>query len=80
MNKEEQNIPEKIIDFQPDALEIKNQKLPARIKIGVWLPFIILVSAILWACLSKTDVVVRSNGKLVTNSPTIVMKPLERSG
>lgn len=79
MSKKEQNIPEKIIDFQPDALEIKNQKLPGRITIGVWLPFITLTAAIIWACLSKTDVVVRGNGKLVTNSPTIVMKPLERS-
>ena len=79
MNNKEQNMPKKIIDFQPDALEIKNQTLPIRIKIGVWLPFIILAAAIIWACLSKTDVVVRGNGKLVTNSPTIVMKPLERS-
>lgn len=79
MNKKEDKVPEKIIDFQPDALEIKNQKLPKRIAIGVWLPFIILTAAILWACLAKTDVVVRGNGKLVTDSPTIVMKPLERS-
>ena len=79
MNKKEQHIPEKIIDFQPDALEIKNQKLPKRIAIGVWLPLITLTAAIIWACWSKTDVVVRGNGKLVTTSPTIVMKPLERS-
>jgi hypothetical protein len=69
MDNKEQNMPKKIIDFQPDALKIKNQTLPIRIKIGVWLPFIILAAAIIWACLSKTDVVVRGNGKLVTNSP-----------
>lgn len=79
MNKKKNRIPEKIVDFQPDALEIKNQKLPRRIAIGVWLPLITLTIAILWACLAKTDVVVRGNGKLVTDSPTIVMKPLERA-
>ena len=79
MNNTGEKVPDQIIDFQPDALEIKNQKLPKRIAFGVWLPFIILVIAIVWACLAKTDVVVRGNGKLVTDSPTIVMKPLERS-
>lgn len=79
MSKINKNMPDNIVDFQPDALEIKHQKLPRRIAIGVWLPFIILVTAILWACLAKTDVVVRGNGKLVTDQPTIVMKPLERS-
>ena len=79
MSKINKNMPDNIVDFQPDALEIKHQKLPRRIAIGVWLPFIILATAILWACLAKTDVVVRGNGKLVTDRPTIVMKPLERS-
>lgn len=79
MNKTSEKIPADIVDFQPDALEIKHQKLPRRIAIGVWLPVIILVAAVVWACLAKTDVVVRGNGKLVTDLPTIVMKPLERS-
>ncbi len=79
MNNTGEKVPDQIIDFQPDALEIKNQKLPKRIAFGVWLPFVVLVIAIVWACLAKTDVVVRGNGKLVTDSPTIVMKPLERS-
>lgn len=79
MRKNTEKVPEEIIDYQPDALEIKNQKLPLPIKCGVWIPFIVLVAAILWATLAKTDVVVRGNGKLVTDLPTIVMKPLERS-
>ncbi len=79
MSKIENKVPEKIVDFQPDALEIKNQKLPKRIALGVWLPFITLTAAIVWACLAKTDVVVSGRGKLVTDSPIIVMKPLERS-
>lgn len=82
MNKKEntmENMPEKIVEFQPDALEIKNQKLPWAIKAGVWFPFIVLTGAIIWSIWAKTDVVVRGNGKLVTDLPTIIMKPLERS-
>ncbi|MBE6359710.1 MAG: HlyD family type I secretion periplasmic adaptor subunit [Lentisphaerae bacterium] len=78
-DKNNEKIPAKVVDFLPDALEIKHEKLPARIKFGVWIPFIVLAGAIVWACLAKTDVVVRGNGKLVTDLPTIVMKPLERS-
>lgn len=70
---------DKIIEFQPDALELKNQRLPLGIKLCVWLPFVVLVSAIIWACIAKVDVVIPGSGKLVTNTPTIVMKPLERS-
>ncbi len=71
--------PQKIVEFQPDALEIKNQRLPWLIRMSVWLPFVMVTAAIVWASLSQVDVVVRSNGKLVTDLPTIVMKPLERS-
>ncbi len=72
-------MPRKIIEFQPDALEIKNERLPFAVRFCVWAPFILLLVAILWACLAKVDVVVQAEGKLVTDESTIVMKPLERS-
>lgn len=68
-----------VIEFQPDALEIKNERIPWTIELCVWFPLIMLVLAIVWACLAKVDVVVQGEGKLVTDLPTIVMKPLERS-
>ncbi len=71
--------PKEIIKYQPDALEIKNEQLPLPIKLGVWIPFIVLLAAIIWSCLAQVDVVVQGTGKLVTDQPTIVMKPLERS-
>lgn len=77
-NKNEK-VPGKIVEFQPDALEIKNQKLPFFIRFGVWFPLVAMIVAITWACLAKTDVVIQGGGKLVTDLPTIVMKPLERS-
>ena len=72
-------IPKSIIDFQPDALEIKNERLPLAIRLGVWIPFAVLLGAIVWACWAEVDVVIQGHGKLVTDLPTIVMKPLERS-
>ena len=73
------DTPKEIIQYQPDALEIKNERLPLPIKLGVWIPFFVLTAAIIWSCLAQVDVVVQGTGKLVTDQPTIVMKPLERS-
>lgn len=72
-------LPDEIIEFQPDALEIKNERLPLWIRLCVWLPPALVLIVILWASCSRVDVVVQANGKLVTDRPTIVMKPLERS-
>ena len=71
--------PKEIIQYQPDALEIKNEKLPLAIRLGVWIPLLVLTAAIVWSCLAKVDVVIQGTGKLVSDQPTIVMKPLERS-
>lgn len=77
--KPKTQTPGKVIEFQPDALEIKNERLPLAIRLCVWFPLAALVIAVIWACLAKVDVVVQGGGKLVTDESTIVMKPLERS-
>ena len=79
MNKDQEKIPNEIVEFLPDALEIKNQKLPFAIKLGVWFPFLILTAAIIWSIWAQTDVVIQGSGQLKTDLPTIVMKPLERT-
>lgn len=71
--------PEEVIEFQPDALEIKNERLPWGIRFFVWSPFLVILFAIIWACFVEVDVIVPANGKLVTDQQTIVMKPLERT-
>ena len=71
--------PDQVIEFQPDALSIKNQRLPLWIRFGVWFPVLAVCFALIWACIARTDVIVQGSGKLVTKSPPIVMKPLERS-
>ena len=73
------DVPRDVVDFQADALELANRPLPPAIRLGVWFPLVVVVLAIVWATLAKTDVVVQSGGKLVTNLSTIIMKPLDRS-
>jgi HlyD family secretion protein len=70
-------IPNEVVDFQPDALEIKNQKLPPWARYSVFAPLILLTGAFLWACLGKVDVIVQANGKLISDKQNFIMKPLE---
>ena len=77
MKKEK--VSDAVIEFQPDALEIKNERLPRLIRLCVWLPVVLVAAVLIWAWCSEVDVIVQANGKLVTDRPTIVMKPLERS-
>ncbi len=75
----EPKVPQEIVELQPDALEIRNEKLPWALRMCIWLPLVLFALAITWACMAEVDVIIRGTGKLVTNTPTIVMKPLERS-
>ena len=65
--------------FQPDALEIKNAPLPWWAGSGMlWLACFGAI-ALAWAWFSDVDVIVTANGKIVSESPTIVIRPLERT-
>ena len=72
-------LPGETIEFLPDALEIEHSKLPLSVRLTVWAPVVILFAGLIWSIFSKVDVIVTANGKIVTDTPTIVMKPLERS-
>lgn len=68
-----------VTDFLPDALAIRHEKLPRWASSSVlWLAGVFLL-ALLWAWAGKVDVIVGAGGRLVTDHPTIVMKPLERT-
>ena len=47
------NTPAEVIEFQPDALEIRNARLPWGIRLSVWIPFLLLVLAIVWAFVAQ---------------------------
>ncbi len=77
MNWNAGDIPEKAVEFQPDALEIANSRLPLWARYSVVFAFIFLVGALAWATIGQVDVIVTGNGKIVSDKQTIVMKPLE---
>ena len=74
-----QEITPQAIEFQPDALEIKNERLPWWIRHSAVYALLFVIAAIVWASVSKIDVVIQAPAKVVTNESNIVMKPLERA-
>ena len=70
-------IPQAAIEYQPDALEIANSRLPWLARYSVLLAFLFMLGAIIWAWLGQVDVIVTGNGKIVSTQQPIVMKPLE---
>ncbi len=66
-------------DFLPDALAVRNERLPGWARGGILLMFVFFALAVAWAALCKVDVIVEGPGKLVSDHQTIVMKPLERT-
>ena len=85
MSNEKNTLPAEVkiapeaVEFQPDALEIKYEKLPLWIRYSVLYSVLFVAGVLIWACLCKVDVVVQAPGKLVTDDSSIVMKPLERT-
>ncbi len=79
MKQNKQQITEEAIAFLPDAIEIKNEKLPPWARYSVIFSLIFFLGAILWASLGQVDVVVKANGKLTSDKLNIVMKPRESS-
>ncbi len=68
-----------INEFQPDALAIKNAPLPWWAGSGmVWLVCFAL-AALVWACAGQVDIIVSAGGKMVSESPTIEIRPLEKT-
>lgn len=65
------------IEFQPDALEIKQSRLPFFARFTPYAAFVMMAGAILWASIGKTDTVVQAPGKLVSEEQNIMMKPRE---
>ncbi len=70
-------IPAAAVEYQPDALEIANSRLPVWARYSVVFSLIFLIGALVWATLGKVDVIVQGTGKIVSDKQTIVMKPLE---
>ena len=79
MNEEKLTLCDEACEYQSDALELAAQKLPWFGKSGILLALLIVIVAVIWASCSKVDVIVEADGKLISSSQNIVMKPLERT-
>lgn len=67
------------VAFLSDADAIRHAELPWWAHYGVLWLGVFLLLAIVWACVSPVDIIVTAQGRLVSDHPTIVMKPLERT-
>lgn len=67
------------IEFLPDADEIERRPLPRTARITLHVVAAALLSFLLWATISRVDLVVVAHGRLVTPLPNIVVQPLDTS-
>ena len=67
------------VDFLPDALAVRHERLPFWARSGILLFFLFFAAAIVWAVFGRVDVIVEADGRFVSDHQTIVMKPLERT-
>ncbi|WP_418319358.1 HlyD family type I secretion periplasmic adaptor subunit [Piscinibacter sakaiensis] len=67
------------IDFLPDADEIERRPFPRVTRMMLHLLLAAMLCFVVWAAVSKVDLVVVAQGRLVTPLPNIVVQPLETS-
>ena len=65
--------------FQPDAIELDQAQPPLAAHAVLYTLLALIVIALIWASVSKVDVVVAAQGKIVTDAQTVVIQPLETS-
>jgi len=75
--KSDHPTPQEVVDFQPDAIQIRDEKLPRWARLSVLSMLLIFVVALLWACLAKVDVIVQAPGKIVSDKQIIALKPVD---
>jgi hemolysin D len=72
-------LPRIALEFQPDAVEIEQRPLPFSARTTLYVLLMLIVTAVVWAAVTRVDRIVVAHGKLVTIAPTIVVQPLEIS-
>jgi len=68
-----------IAEFQSDAIEVEQRSPPRFARLTLYCILALIVAAVSWATLSKVDMIVTAQGKLVTVRPNLVVQPLETS-
>jgi hemolysin D len=65
------------VAFQPDALAIEERPFPRGARSTIYVVMLLVITAVVWASVSKIDRVVVARGKLITVDPLMVVQPLE---
>jgi hemolysin D len=68
-----------IAEFQSDAIEVEQRSPPRFARLTLYCILALIVVAVAWATVSKVDMIVTAQGKLVTVRPNLVVQPLETS-
>ncbi len=66
-----------INDFQSDTAEIENQPEPALTRVTLYATTLLIVTAIVWASVSRIDRVVSATGRLVSTETPIIIQPFD---
>jgi len=77
--REEVEVEQAINDFQSDAAEIEGRPDPILTRLTLYVTAAMIVTAIVWASVSRIDRVVTANGKLVSTEPPIIVQPFDNS-
>ena len=72
-------IPQETVDFQPDAIQIRDEKLPLWARMSILFSFLFFAAAVAWACIARVDVIVQAPGKIVSDKQIIAIKPIDTS-
>jgi len=68
-----------VSEFQSDALEIEQRTPPRIARMTLYCVVALIAAAIVWASVSRVDMIVTAQGKLITTRPNLVVQPLETS-
>ncbi len=72
-------MPAVVREFQSDVAAIELQPDPILTRGTLWLSAALIVAAIVWASIGTIDKVVTARGRIVSDTPTVVVQPLETS-
>ena len=72
-------IPKEVVEFQPDAIQIRDEKLPLWARMSVLFALLFFAAVLAWACLARVDVIVQAPGKVVSDKQIIAIKPIDTS-
>ena len=72
-------IPNEVVDFQPDAIQIRDEKLPRWARLGIFFSFFFFAAVLIWSCLAEVDIIVQAPGKIVSKKQIVAIKPIDTS-